>query len=80
MLEKEFDYFIEHQDELVEQYDGRHLVIVGEEVVGDFDTALAALFFARKRYDPGTFMIQLCEPGREAYTVTVTSTRVECCV
>jgi len=33
MLGKEFDYYIAHQDELVKKYNGKVLVIKGEQVM-----------------------------------------------
>ena len=36
MLEKEFQYYLDNQDELVKKYNGRVVVIVGENVVGDY--------------------------------------------
>lgn len=70
MLEKEFQYFIDHQDELVKQYCGKYLVIVGEEVVGAYDSHQEAFDNAVKEYEEGTFLIQHCTPGEAAYTQT----------
>lgn len=68
MLEKEFKYYLEHQAELVEKYKGKFVVIKGEEVIGVFDTEDVAYFETEKQHEPGTFLIQLCEPGDSAYT------------
>jgi len=68
MLEKEFQYYVTAQPELVKKYDGQHLVIVGDGVVGAFSTRDAALDYVDGRYTPGTFLIQLCTPGDAAYT------------
>ncbi|OAV74361.1 hypothetical protein Barb7_02153 [Bacteroidales bacterium Barb7] len=46
------------------------MVIVGNEVVGAYNDAMDALVESRKKYEPGTFLIQLCTPGEEAYTMT----------
>ena len=70
MLEKEFEYYIEHQDELVKKFNGRVLVIKGEEVVGDYETEQEAYFESIKKYKSGTFLIQKCSPGKESYTQT----------
>jgi hypothetical protein len=70
MLEKEFHYYLDNQEELVKKYDGRFLVIVGEEIVGDYDTYDAAFFQSLKKYEAGTFLIQECTKGDEAYTQT----------
>lgn len=73
MFEKELQYFIDNQDDLVQQFSGKVLVLIGEEVVGVFPTALGAYLDAISKYKPGTFMIQKCEPGEGAYTVTLSS-------
>ena len=68
MLEKEFRYYLANQDELVKKYNGRYLVIVNEEVVGDYGSHLEAVLEAQKKYEMGTFLTQLCTPGDKAYT------------
>ncbi len=72
-LRKQFKYYLDHQDELVRRYRGRWVVIVGEQVVGDFDSELAAYEFASGAYEPGTFMLQLVTPGKENYSQTFRS-------
>lgn len=76
MLEKEFQYYVKAQPELVKKYDGRHLVIVGDGVAGDFASRDEALNYVDGRYTPGTFLIQLCTPGDSAYTRKFYSRRV----
>jgi len=68
MLEKEFRYYLDNQNELVEKYHGKHLVIVGENVVAVYETKEEAYFEAQKKYDLGTFLIQFCEKGDSSYT------------
>jgi len=70
MLKKEFEYFLEHQDELVEKYDGKFIVISQQRVIGVYDTDEHALFETKKTYPPGYFLIQKCISGKEAYTQT----------
>ncbi len=65
-----FDYYLAHQNELVALYDGKHIVLVGDKVVGAFDTMEEAYNFATANYEFGQFLIQLCTPGEEAYTQT----------
>jgi hypothetical protein len=72
-LDKEFFWFIENQDELVKKYNGRQLVIIGEEVVDDYETFEDAYFRSVEKYELGTFLIQECIPGEEAYTTTIYS-------
>ena len=70
MLEKEFKYFKDHQEELVKKHNGKYLVIVGEEVVGVYDTEIEAYLEAKKRHQPGAFLLQHCLPGENTYTQT----------
>lgn len=76
MFEKELQYFIDNQDELVREYGGRTLVIRDQQVTGVYDSPFAAYLDAQSKYDPGTYMIQKCEPGEDAYTVTLSSALV----
>ncbi len=69
-LEREFAYFIEHQDELAKKYQGKVIVIVGDEVVGAFETELDAVRKMSEVHEPGTFLVQRCERGSECYTAT----------
>ncbi len=71
MFEKELDFFIANQDELVARYPGQVLVIKDQEVVGAFRSPLEAYLEATKRFTPGSFAIQRCLAGQDAYTVTV---------
>ena len=71
MFDKELAFFIAHQDELVAKHLGKVLVIRGEQVEGAYDSALAAYLSAEERFQPGTFMLQPCQPGPSAYTVTI---------
>jgi hypothetical protein len=73
MFDQELQFFIANQDALVSRYRGKTLVIRGECVEGIYDTALDAYVSALKQFQPGTFMIQPCEPGPGAYTVTINS-------
>ena len=69
-LEKEFKYYLEHQDELVKKYNGKFIVIKNCEVIGVFDSELEAVEKTAEKYELGTFLVQKCEPGAESYTQT----------
>jgi hypothetical protein len=73
VFENELQFFIANQDDLVRKHRGKVLVIKGQAVVGVYGNPLEAYLQAQKEYDVGTFMIQQCEPGPEAYTVTISS-------
>ena len=73
MQQDDLDFFIANQDRLVDEYPGRVLVIRDREVIGVYVSELDAYLDAKTRFEPGTFTIQTCEPGPEAYTVTISS-------
>ena len=69
-LEKEFEYYLEHQDDLVKKHKGKYVVIKGNEVLGAYDAELEAIEKTREKHELGTFLVQLCEPGSDGYTST----------
>ena len=70
LLEKEFKYYLDNQDELVKEYNGKFIVIHGIKVVGAYESELEAIKETSKKYKPGTFLVQKCEPGNGSYTQT----------
>ena len=73
MFEKELDFFIENQKELVKKYNGKVLAIKEQEIIGIYNTPLEAYIEAQKEHELGTFAIQPCRPGPEAYTITMST-------
>lgn len=74
MFTEELSFFIANQDQLVREYQGKTLVLKGQKVIGVYPDALTAYLEAQKEHPLGSFMIQSCIPGPEAYTVTISST------
>lgn len=70
MLEKEFKYYLDHQEDLIKKYKGRYIVIRNDEVIGDYSTESDAYEQSKKKYKVGSFLIQLCSPGKSDYTST----------
>ncbi len=70
VLEKEFKYYLENQDSLVEKYNGKVIVIKDCRVIDAFDSELEAIEKTAEKHELGTFLVQKCEPGRESYTQT----------
>jgi len=70
MLDKEFKYFLDHQEELLRKYEGRFVVIKNEKVIGDFGSEMEAYTETKKNHEVGTFLIQHCISGTAAYTQT----------
>jgi hypothetical protein len=70
MLDREFQFYLSNQNELLKKYNTRFIVIVGEEVVDDYESYEQALFHSAEKYELGTFLIQECTEGEDAYTQT----------
>ncbi|HLF79466.1 MAG TPA: hypothetical protein VJB57_18445 [Dehalococcoidia bacterium] len=69
-LKKEFEYYLAHQDEMVEKYNGKFVVIKDGKVLGAYDDELRAVTETQKAHEPGTFLVQEVSPGSGAYTQT----------
>ena len=67
-IERDFKYYLSHQNESVGQYDGKYIVLVNNKVVGSYEDYADAVYSSLEKYQPGTFMVQLCTPGESAYT------------
>ena len=76
MLDQEFKYFLDHKNELLQQYSGKFIVIVNQKVIGAYDSEIDAYNESLKSHELGTFLIQLCAPGNESYTHTFHSRAV----
>jgi hypothetical protein len=69
-LQKEFDYFLEQQDELVKEHRGKFVVIKNQRVLGVYDSELEAVVETSKSEKLGTFLVQKCEPGESSFSQT----------
>jgi len=73
MLNHELEFFIANQSDLVKHYQDKVLIIKDRQVVGVYDSVLHAYLEGQKNYELGTFLIQPCQPGSDAYTVSIAS-------
>ena len=73
MLEREFQYFQDHQDELAARFSGRFIVIVGDEIIGDYESRDEAYAACSAEHEVGTFLIQRADRGEGAITNTFCS-------
>lgn len=67
MLDREFHYYKTHENELVKRYKGKFVAIVGEEVVGVFDSELTAYQEMKTKYGLGKFLLQHCLPAKDRH-------------
>jgi hypothetical protein len=68
MLEKEFKYYLDHQEDLVKEYNGKVIVIVENRVIGEYNNKKDAYLNSIKDHKPGSFLIIECTPGADGYT------------
>ncbi len=68
MVRSLFQYYLDNQANLVKQFDGKFLVITEEGVSGAYDREDLAYYAGKSKYGLGSFIVQLCTPGEEAYT------------
>ncbi len=68
-LEALFQWYLDNQEELVKKYNGKHLVIRENKEIDAYDDENTAYFEAEAKYGLGNFILQLCTPGKEAYTI-----------
>lgn len=66
MLDKEYKYYKDNQNELVKKYKNKVIVIIGNEVVGVYDDERTAYQESITKHKIGTFLIQKCVPSEEA--------------
>ena len=71
VLQREFDYYLNRQNDLVKTFSGRYLLIRNEQIIGDYDSLIEAVYAGEERFALGTFLVQRCSPGPEDYTQTI---------
>lgn len=69
MLQDEFKYYVDNQEELLKKHNGKIIVIVNKKVVGEFGSKEEAYLDSVKKFEKGTFLIIECTPGRDSYTI-----------
>jgi hypothetical protein len=67
-LEEDFRFYLNHQDELVKEYAGKYIVIKDRKVLGAYASETEAIQETTREHALGTFIVQKCEAGDEAYT------------
>jgi len=68
MLDKEFEYYKDHQKELVKKYNHKVLVIKDQKVQNALGSLEEAYLWAKDHFTLGTFLLQECGPGEDNYT------------
>jgi len=76
MQKEDFMWYLENQDSLVEKYNGQYLAISGKDVIFHSVDKEKAYNKAVDSVGQGNFILQLCTPGADAYTMTFSTQRV----
>ncbi len=69
-LEQEFKWYLKNQDDLVDKYEGRFLVIKDERLMAVFDDDMEAIRQTELEHELGTFLVQEC--SSDPYSTTAT--------
>lgn len=65
MLEKEYQYYLNNEKELVKKHYGRYLVIKNDQVIGNYENEKDAYDRSITDHKLGTFLIQRAVPENE---------------
>lgn len=66
-LDKEFDYFLENRQALLDKYEGRYVVIKDQQVIGDYGDQLEAVTRTSEEHELGTFLVQLISADEASF-------------
>ena len=70
MLNDEFQFYLDNQTNLAKEYDGKYLVIKGQEVIGVYCDDRSALQETQKTEKLGSFLIQKCSSDPDSVIQT----------
>ncbi len=66
-LSENYNYFMDHLDEIVQGHIGESVLIYDGNIIGYFSSDLAGYREGMKRYSPGSFLLGKCLPKKEDY-------------
>ena len=72
-LRKDFEFYLQHQDDFVAKYDGQVIALKDGVVLGAYKSYLEALEATCVEHEQGTFMLQKVSAGDKDYTATYRS-------
>ena len=70
-IDADFDYYVQHQSELVAKYDGKYVVIANREVFGAYDNLDDAFNAGNREYGAGNFFLHQVGDGKDNYSTTI---------
>ena len=70
LLDKNFKYYLDHQEEILKKFEGKVVIIKDEAVINNFDNYNDAYFYAKSYLEEGTYILQRCSSGNQDYSQT----------
>ncbi len=70
---EDFDFFLEHYQELFEKYGHCFISIKNKTIIGVFHTEKEAIDITSSEYELGEFIVQECNGDESGYTNYITS-------
>lgn len=68
MQEVDFHWFLEHYQELYEEYGKCYVIVKNKHVLGVSKTMIEGVKQAEQTEEPGTFIVQCCNGDESGYT------------
>ncbi len=62
---EDYSYFQENKAKFFKEYPGKFLAIKNKEILGVYDDNVTAFLETSKSHEPGTFLIQECDPDKD---------------
>ena len=69
----DFNYFIEHYNELYNKYGHKFIVIQKHKILGVYEDIVTAINTTSELYPVGTFIVQECNGDETGYTNYISS-------
>lgn len=67
----DFDFFVQHYNDLFNQYGHCYLAIKNKQVLGSYASVSDAIDDLSSEYEMGTYIIQECSGSHDAYIVRI---------
>lgn len=70
LLKDDFQYYLDHQSELAEKYEGKYIVIKNRQVLATYDDEMEAVEKTAQKHELGTFLVQECSSDPDSTVET----------
>lgn len=60
LMRKAMKFYDSNVSDLIRKYENKYIIIVGNDVTGNFNSLSEAISFGKKQYGIGNFFVKLC--------------------